>query len=366
MWAWGDNSRGQLGIGNNVDSPIPVLVNGLNNVVAISCGGFHSMALKSDGTVWTWGWNLFGQLGHSDYVDVNSPVQVPSLTGIAGISAGWNHSLVLKSMGAVMAFGDNGNGQLGIGNLNSNTCLPTTIVGFGNVAAVEAGGYHSLALKNNGSVYAWGANSFGQLGDGTNSDANSPVNLDVLVDIIAVSGAGLHSFAIKSDSTLLAWGTNLNGELGIGTNLSSNVPLLVSTISPVVSVSAGFSHSQALDANGNFFNWGTNSLGQLGTGQNIDSNIPVTPINLCELSNFIAESELESSLHIFPNPSSGIFFIDESFRNESTMVSIFDLYGTLVYTGSADKLIDISHLLGGVYVCQLMSTRLHSVKLVKY
>lgn len=265
-----------------------------------------------------------------------------------------------------MAFGDNGNGQLGIGNSNSNTCLPTTIVGFGNVAAVEAGGYHSLALKNNGSVYAWGANSYGQLGNGTNSDTNSPVNLDLLVDIIAVSGAGLHSFAIKSDSTLLAWGTNLNGELGLGTNISSNVPLLVSTLSPVVSVSAGFSHSQALDANGNFYNWGTNSLGQLGTGQNIDSNIPVTPINLCELSNFIAESELESLLHIFPNPSSGIFFIDESFRNEATMVSIFDFYGTLVYTGSADKLIDISHIAGGVYVCQLMSTRLHSVKLVKY
>ena len=204
------------------------------------------------------------------------------------------------------------------------------------------------------------------MGDGTNSDANSPVNLDVLVGIIAVSGAGLHSFAIKSDSTLLAWGTNLNGELGLGTNISSNVPLLVPTISPVVSVSAGFSHSQAMDANGNFFNWGTNSLGQLGIGQNIDSNIPVTPINLCELSNFIVESELESSLNIFPNPSTGIFFMDERFRNEAIMVSIFDLYGALVYAGSADKLIDISHLVGGVYVCQLMSTRLHSVKLIKY
>ena len=107
-------------------------------------------------------------------------------------------------------------------------------------------------------------------------------------------------------------------------------------------------------------------MGQLGIGQNIDSNIPVTPINLCELSNFIVESELESSLNIFPNPSTGIFFMDERFRNESTMVSIFDLYGTLVYKGSADKLIDISHLVGGVYVCQLMSTRLHSVKLIKY
>jgi hypothetical protein len=121
-----------------------------------------------------------------------------------------------------------------------------------------------------------------------------------------------------------------------------------------------------MDANGNFFNWGTNSLGQLGIGQNTDSNIPVTPIDLCELSNFIVESELESRLKIFPNPSSGVFLIDESLRNEATSVSIFNLYGTLVYEGSTDKLIDISHLVGGIYLCQLMPSRLHSVKLFKY
>jgi alpha-tubulin suppressor-like RCC1 family protein len=141
-------------------------VSGLNGVVDISCGNWHSLALRGDGTVWAWGSNNFGQLGNNGPTTLSTvPVQVTGLSGVAVLSAGGNHSMALKSDGTLWAWGFNNVGQLGDGT-NIQRLAPVQVSGLSGVMSISAGEDHSLALQNNGTVWAWGQGGHGQLGDG--------------------------------------------------------------------------------------------------------------------------------------------------------------------------------------------------------
>lgn len=192
--AWGDGSLGQT----NVPA-------GLTNVVAISSGAYHGLALKNDGTVTAWGFDSFNQ--------TNGP---PGLTGVVAVAGGVQHSLALQSNGMVAAWGDNSYGQ---------TNMPA---GLTNVVAIAAGGYHSLALKNDGTVTAWGYNNYGQ--------TNVPAGLS---NTVAVAAGKYHSLALKSDGTVTVWGNNSYGQ--------TNTP---ASLNQVVAISAGDYQSLALKANG--------------------------------------------------------------------------------------------------------------------
>ena len=250
VWAFGSNGSGELGTDEARDimlgevfmlgSRVPIRVKGpggngyLTDVVAISAGDSHSLALKSDGTVWAWGRNLYGELGNnkneSNYAGwpmENFPVQVlklklggsgyEPLSGIVKISAGWYYSLALDSDGYVWAWGLNDSGQLGIGSHN-NKKVATRINGLTGVVAISAGYSHSLALKSDGTVWAWGDNGDGQLGDGTTTSRTAPVRVGNLTDVIAISAGSWHSLALKSDGSIWAWGSNHYGELGTPTS----------------------------------------------------------------------------------------------------------------------------------------------------
>lgn len=194
--AWGDNRYGQLGDGSTDDRWTPVQVVGpggggvLAGVVAIAAGLYHSLALLSDGTVWAWGWNEYGQLGDGTIVRRTTPEQVKGsdgsdfLTNVVGIAAGGNYSLALLRDGTVRGWGDNGSGQLGDGT-TTHRAMPVQVKGPGGssmldgVIALAAGASHSLAARADGTVWGWGANADGRLGDGTTSERRTPAWMHV-------------------------------------------------------------------------------------------------------------------------------------------------------------------------------------------
>ncbi len=319
IWVWGENGDGQLGLGNTTDRKTPVQLTSLNNVIAIeagithsmalksdgsvwnwgldfanpsttpvqviglsnvievSPGGCHSMALKSDGSVWTWGWGVEGQLGNGLWgyqVSEVNPIQVLNISNIISISAGFMYSMALKSDGSVWAWGRNNWGQIG-NNGSSTITRPVQVWTISNIEKISAGERHSMALKSDGSVWAWGNNDYGQLGDGTATNRTTPIQVSGLDDVIAIEAGGNHNIALKSDGTVLTWGDNRYGQIGDGTTTNRTTPVQVSGLDNVIAVSAGGSHSIALKSDGTLWTWGLNTSGQLGDGTNTNRTTPV-------------------------------------------------------------------------------------------
>lgn len=264
VYSWGFGDRGQLGAGIWSARVTPVMAKGLNHVIDIHSGVRGSMALRQDGTVWTWGANENGQLGNGMTIDVNEPVQVAGLSGIKAISGGLGyHGMALSENGTVWTWGRNANGELGNGTtIQQNTPVPVT--GLNDVTAIATGGYFSLALKSDGTVWAWGVNGDGELGDGTRMDRYTPVQVAGLTDVVAIAAGGSHSLAVKQDGTVWAWGKNTYGMLGDGTRTNRTTPVQVRNLEHIVAVAGGGYHSLAVDQAGNVWSWGENSQKQLG------------------------------------------------------------------------------------------------------
>jgi hypothetical protein len=270
VWAWGWNDDGQLGDGTNTSSNTPLQVSGLSDVQAVAGGDFHSLALKNDGTVWAWGANGDGQLGDGTAGNQRTtPVQVRNLSDVQAVAGGWLFSLALKNNGTVWGWGSNAAGQLGDGTISNQRNTPVQVSNLSDVQAIDAGTVHSLALKNDGTVWAWGRNAEGQLGVGTfDFFYTTPVQVSNLSDVQAIAAGDRYSLALKNDGTVWAWGSNDEGQLGDGTSTSSNTPVQVSGLSDVQAVAGGWSHSLALKNDGTVWGWGRNAEGQLGDGTN--------------------------------------------------------------------------------------------------
>src|SRR6185312_1603769 len=170
-------------------------------------------ALKSDGTVWSWGSNGFGQLGNGGYTSTTTPVQT-TITGVVAISSWSAFTLALKSDGTVWGWGTDYSGELGDGGSNTNRPSPVRTLNLTNVVAIANGWIHGLAVKSDGTVWTWGRNVNGQLGDGTFTNRSAPVQVSGLTAATAAAGGENHSLALKSDGTVWAWGDNSRGELG--------------------------------------------------------------------------------------------------------------------------------------------------------
>jgi cysteine-rich repeat protein len=273
--AWGNNSYGQLGTSYALQPISPAKVPSLTSATAVSAGGFHAMALRSDGTLWTWGRKQYGATGDGDTTEyVRTPRPVPNLTGFTAVAAGGYHSLALRSDGTVWAWGYNAYGQLGDGTTLQRNA-PIQVPNLTGVIAVAAGHYHSLALRSDGTVWAWGYNLYGQLGEGTTSNALSPMRVSGLTGITALAAGMYHSLALHSDGTLWAWGLNASGQLGDGTRTNRSWPERVSNLTDVTAMVAGSGHSLALRSNGSTWAWGSNSSGALGDGTLTTRLLPV-------------------------------------------------------------------------------------------
>ena len=282
VWAWGDNHYGELGNGTTTNSTVPVQVSNLSGVTAVAAGNEFSLALKS-GTVWAWGQNNGGQLGNgttSNYA-TPAPVQVTGLSGATAVAAGNGHSLALKSDGTVWAWGSNAYGELGNGT-TTNSSVPVEVV-TGNkslplsgIVAISAGSFTSYAVKSDGTVWAWGANANGALGNGsTATDSTKAVQVKNLIGAITIAGGNDDAYVLKSDGTVWAWGFNEYGDLGNGTTTNSSVPVQVSSLTGVSAISNGGSTGYALKSDGTIWAWGFNGNGELGNGTTTASSIPL-------------------------------------------------------------------------------------------
>lgn len=219
VMAAGRNNSGELGVGNYNNQYAPVPVTGLNGIIDISAGVNHAIFLKADSTVYVCGRNPYGQLGVSSIVVTPTAVQLVGLTKIKAIVAAESHSLFLKNDGTVWVCGNNLAGQLGTGDFSKRK-TPIKINNFNNIVAIAAGKEYSLFLKSDGTVWACGNNANGQLGIGnSNSNISIPVQIPGLSGITAIEAGNFHSLFLKNDGTLWAVGKNLFGELGNGQSL---------------------------------------------------------------------------------------------------------------------------------------------------
>ncbi|WP_018587449.1 Ig-like domain repeat protein [Salinispora arenicola] len=283
--AWGDNASGQLGDGSTADSSMPVAVSlpaGVT-VTTVAAGAAHNLAVTSAGTILAWGDNSSGQLGDGTTSNRHTPVAVGLPTGVTvtAVAAGAAHSLALTSAGTVLAWGANTIGQLGDGTtIDSPAPVDVNLPPGVTATAVAAGAAHSLAVTSAGTVLAWGDNASGQLGEGTTIPSRTPVvvSLPSGVTATAVAGGDLHSLAVTSAGAVLAWGSNSSGQLGDGTTADRSTPVAVSLSggTTVTAVAAGIAFSLALSSAGAVLAWGSNSSGQLGDGTTADRSTPVT------------------------------------------------------------------------------------------
>jgi alpha-tubulin suppressor-like RCC1 family protein len=277
LWCWGKNYRGALGDGTNMDSSVPVQEDlGANDWAQVSAGTDYTCAIRRTGTLWCWGGNVIGQLGHGTYGETNVPVQVGTETTWAQVSVGGGHSCAVRTNGTLWCWGANVSGQLGIGS-TVEKYVPAPAQEHSRSTAwvqVAVGGQHTCAVTAHGTVWCWGSNYFGQLGNGTTIDRSVPVQARIAF-VTHVAAGNDHSCAVRKDGTLRCWGSNFSGELGDGTNIHRRVPVQEATKSTHwTRVTAGLGYSCGLRLQ-TLWCWGSNHFGQLGNGTNIDSNVPV-------------------------------------------------------------------------------------------
>ena len=278
LWAWGLNDRGQLGINSGTSQNVPLRVGTDTNWSQVEAGSSHALALKLNGTIWAWGANNVGQLGLGSLSNSAVPVQVGTDSAWVEVRAGGFFSLARRADGTIWAWGANTNGQLGLGH-NTNRSSPVMVGTNTDWAGISAGVFHSLGLKTDGSLWAWGRNNFGQLGLGTSGfgsesfNTNRPSQVGTAQDWRLVEAGRFDSFAIKDNGSLWAWGGNQLGQLGDGTigsagntnDANKNVPVSVAPNQTWRAIDAS-SHTLGMTTDGNVWGWGWNSSGQVGDG----------------------------------------------------------------------------------------------------
>ena len=282
IWAWGNNTSGQLGLNDTNNRSLPTQVGGLTNWTAIShsyaAGVRRVLSTKTNGTIWGWGSNSFGQLGLGDATQRNSPVQIGALT-TWGMTGGWfsaasEFSMAIKG-GELWAWGRNNYGQLGLSDV-TNRSSPVQIGSATDWSQVSCSRTHTLALKTDGSLWSWGNNSSGQLGQSNLTYRSSPVQIGTATDWAFISAGYSVSFAIKNTGTLWAWGAGTNGRSGLNRGTAVSSPIQIGSNTDWSKVySDGGGHSFAIKTNGTLWTWGTNLYGQLGIGDGRPRSSPV-------------------------------------------------------------------------------------------
>jgi alpha-tubulin suppressor-like RCC1 family protein len=286
LWAWGNNDYGKLGInlvpvsGAPGDKSSPVQVGSLSNWLSMATGYSNALAIKTDGTLWTWGYGLFGRLGLGDTTDRSSPTQVGALTNWSKASVGFRHTAAIKADGTLWVWGNNTYGQLGQNNVTYRSS-PVQIGSLTTWSFVFAGDFNSAAIKTDGTLWTWGYNQYGALGQNTGStiSRSSPVQVGsgTTWASVAFGGQGGVAFtlATKTDGTLWTWGANNNGQLGQNDTTNRSSPVQVGSLTTWLKVAGSYNGAAAIKTDGTLWTWGKNEVGYLGQNNVIYRSSPV-------------------------------------------------------------------------------------------
>ncbi|MFN1215998.1 T9SS type A sorting domain-containing protein [Chryseobacterium kwangjuense] len=349
-WGWGD---AQLGNGSTFPVLLPVQI-GTDHWKVLYTGLFTSYGVKVDGTLWVWGTGIEGQFGNGTMpVDPSLiPIQVGPDTDWKFLAVSSHHTLGLKNNGTLWSWGNNAVGQLGIGSSVSKFSTPQQVGTESNWKTVSAKGFHSLALKSDGSLWGWGMNEHGELGDGTAVQRNSPVQIGNSYDWKSITTTTRYrSFAIKNDGSLWGWGQNENGELGDGTTIQRNSPVQIGNSYDWKSIDCGALHCVAIKQDNSVWSWGGNFSGELGNGT-ITGTYTQAPSMILGSCSFLGNAENESfstkKVKIYPNPVSENIY----FSKEIKSIKIYSGAGALVkyFSDLNSNSIDISALQPGTYM----------------
>ena len=278
---WGHmDSRNQTGA-PPIRSDYPVLINGLNNITSFSAGNEHFLALDKDGVVWGLGQNYHGQIGDGTRTYALTPTKVnfPRNIDIFQVEGGGTHSAVLTTDGYVYTWGRNNNGQLGLPSSNEVVTTPTRVQGVNRIIKIAANRDHTMALREDGTIWTWGWNRDGQLGNGTRINSNVPVQVAGITNARHITAGDGHSAAILADGRIVSWGRNWDGQLGNGGPGFTSTPLQVESLNGIQNVVAGDSFTLALQDDGTVWGWGRNNQHQLIAASTTDQRIPTRAQN---------------------------------------------------------------------------------------
>jgi len=284
LWTWGQNNDGGLGDNTTIQksSPVQTICGGTDwKTMVVGTYYEHCAAIKTDGTLWLWGYNNSGEIGDETTVDKSSPVQtVCGGTDWKQVASGGNHTAAIKNNGTLWMWGYNEDGQLGDNTTDDKSSPIQTICGGTDWKSVSCGEKFTAAIKNNGTCWTWGENNDGQLGDETTGNKSSPVQtIAGGTDWKQISCGDNHMLAIKNNGTCWTWGSNGNGQLGDETTTNRSSPVQTVTYgTDWKQVDGGQDHSAAIKNDGTCWVWGDNGSGRLGDNTNVDRSSPVQTI----------------------------------------------------------------------------------------
>lgn len=280
LWGWGTNGNGELGQNKISTTPYyrPVQIGKDSNWKSISVGSRYFLAIKKNGTLWACGYNYSGQLGDNTQTDRYTPVQIGTDSNWIMVSASYTASFGLKADGSIWSWGSNNYYQLGDSSLsiNFNRTYPQQIGNAKDWRKIEAGYNHVIAIKNNGSLWAWGVNTYGAIGDSTTISKKLPTRVGNDSDWLDVNAAYYSNIALKSNHSLYTWGYNAFGEIGDSTFVNRLQPTRIGKFNNYwKSISASYQSFSAIDSNSNVWAWGRNNSGELGDSTQINRKFPV-------------------------------------------------------------------------------------------
>jgi alpha-tubulin suppressor-like RCC1 family protein len=293
LWGWGYNFHGEIGDGTGSTTSSkssPVQIGTLTNWKQVASGLFHTAAIKTDGTLWTWGTNVYGQLGRGFVGGTaatggyySSPVQVGALTNWKQVVSSSRHCTAIATDGTLWAWGSNTIGQLGLNN-TAYYSSPVQVGALTSWKEIACGYNYNAAIKTDGTLWTWGDGSLGQLGTGLTVSYSSPIQVGNLTNWKTVACGYYHTLAIKTDGTLWTWGRNIKGQLGLGSIGVYNSPVQVGALTTWKQVSGGDLHSHMIKTDGTLWACGYNNAGQLGMGDQVNNYS--SPIQIGNLTNW--------------------------------------------------------------------------------
>ena len=282
LTCWGWNYHGQLGDGSKTDKALPVKIGTAAVWTTVASGEHHTCAIRNDSWLWCWGWNEDGQLGTGTTDDQIVPLQADAGERWVSVSTGSTHTCAIKDDHTLWCWGNNVSGQIGNGKSGAlyKSLEPERIGTDNDWSKVTAGSIHTCAIRLDGSLWCWGGNARGQLGDGTQENRPSPMEVEVSSTWKTVDAGYYHTCAIREDGSLWCWGDNFSGQLGDGTSGDMRpLPGVVGQGADWLQVAVGDYHTCARRADKSTWCWGDNSYGQLGDdsepGQDTGKTVPV-------------------------------------------------------------------------------------------